>query len=155
MCYHAASTDHGVFAYGDSRQYRSISSNRRAFFHDGFFRYPIVILSPGESIIGKCHVRADTNSVFQNKTVPQLDPTFYGNVVANNNVVLNKTVGANVAACTNPRTRQNDAELPNLRPFPYVLCLNVRARMTKQFIRIHKDSLIGDFGALARAKNSP
>lgn len=66
-----------------------------------------------ERIIRKCNVRTDKYVILEAYPVPYLYSTFDSHPIADNYVILNKTVRTNVALVADHCFTQNDTELPD------------------------------------------
>ena len=72
--------------------------------------------------------------VFNSNTIPDVNATFYGHVIANYHIVLNKDVAVDVTVTTYFGARKHDRKLPNLCPSPYIGALNIRKGMNYRAI---------------------
>jgi hypothetical protein len=73
------------------------------------------LLTPGKSIVSKRSIRPNENIILDSQPVPKLHSTFYGDSVADDYIILDKHVVANIAILANYRSRQNMGKSPDLR----------------------------------------
>ncbi len=65
------------------------------------------------SIVGKGYIRSDKDIVFQRDSVPDLNPAFNGNTIADNSTPFYEAMRANVTVGSNSGLWQNDTKLPD------------------------------------------
>ena len=93
-----------------------------------FFR---LLTTARKSVIGERSIRTDEYIVTYAQAIPQLHTAFYSDAVANNNIVLNQTVRANIAVLPNLCTGQNNDKLPDAGVRPNFSGLNICKCMSK------------------------
>lgn len=72
-----------------------------------------MVFAARKGIVGEGHIGTDENIVFNAQPVPQLNTRLNRNPVANDDIVFDKHMCADVAIGTNAGTGQDDNELPN------------------------------------------
>lgn len=78
------------------------------------------------AVIAECRIGTNEDIIFYAHPIPDLNPTFYCNIVANDNIILNKAVRADITVPADPRTWEHNAVLPNASTITNILRLHVR-----------------------------
>jgi hypothetical protein len=120
MSQHRTGADHGPFADDQPRGDGRIGSNGGAPLHGGPENFREMHLAAGVSIVRKCGVGTDEDIVFEMYAVPKLDPAFYGDTVAYDDIVLDKGVVADVAIRPDAGAGQYVSESPDSGSLPDV-----------------------------------
>jgi hypothetical protein len=69
-------------------------------------------------VIGEGDIGADKDIVSESNTIPKLHSALDGHPVANDYIIFNKTMGADITISTNLSTFKYNTKLPNLRIWP-------------------------------------
>ena len=108
-------------ANGDAGQNGCVGSDGCAGFYGRNDRMFVADAAPRELVVGEGGIRTDENVVFQPYPVPDLHSAFYGDAIADNHVIFNKSVIANVTIHANCRARKHVSEGPDAGSFPHGL----------------------------------
>ncbi len=72
-------------------------------------------------IIAECRIRSNEDVVLNPHPIPNLDTAFNCHVITNNHIILDETIGTDIAIFAYFRLRQDDAKLPDPSPLANVL----------------------------------
>src|SRR5690554_929796 len=105
-CNDASCSNKRVITNYNPRKNRHVGSEGNAALDYCLFNILNTIrFRPGYQFIGKRSIWSDKNIVFNSDTVSQLDSVFNGYIITNNDVILDKYMGANVTITANFRFR--------------------------------------------------
>src|SRR5690554_778197 len=129
-CNDASCSNKRVITDYNPRKNRHIGSESNAALDYCLFKILNTIrFRSGYQFIGKRSIWPDENIVLNSDTVPQLDSVFNGHIITNNDVILDKHMGANVAVTANSRFRQDNTKLPDRGVLTNKITQYVRFRM--------------------------
>lgn len=63
-------------------------------------------------VVAKSSIRPYIYIIANTQSIPQLHPTFYGNIITNYNIILNKRVRADIAVLANSCASKHNGKLP-------------------------------------------
>ena len=123
--HHRPRRHHGVVPNSDAWENNSPRANGSTLLHHRLQVLLRLLLATREAIIGERGIWPNEYIVAHPQTIPQLHPTFHRDAVANDHVVLDQAVRADVAVATDPGARQDDDKLPDAGAGTDGLRLNV------------------------------
>lgn len=80
-------------------------------------------------VVGEGGVRPDKDIVLDSQTIPKIDAIFQRYAVADDDIIFDEALRADVAVVANPGARQHDDELPDARAIADPVGLNVGERV--------------------------
>ena len=133
LIYHySPRTNNSPCADLNTRQYCHTSTNHRSLADDNRFKLVVSsIAGNGMAVVAKCRVRTNENIIFYAHSIPNLNAALYCYIIANDNIVFNKAVRADIAVLADLCTRQHNAVLPNASSLANILRLHIRQWMYK------------------------
>lgn len=112
---HSSSAHHGTFADQYAWQDGRSTPDGSADFNGRHQKAGRVLFAPRIGVVGKSNVGADEDIVLYAQTVPEQSSRLYRNSIADDDIVLNEHVRANIAIGTDAGVREDDYELPDAR----------------------------------------
>lgn len=117
---------HHMLSYRYAWENSAVGTDAGVFFDVHGLAVEMLIFGDGVSVIAKYRIRPDEDIVLNHGTVIEFYPVLDGAVIADDHVVLDEDMRADIAVCSYDGFRQYHTELPNVGVFADVLRLNVR-----------------------------
>jgi hypothetical protein len=123
--HHRSGCNHGSGANCQPWQNDRAGTDGRALFNCGFEKLGGVVFAAGKFVVREGDIGADKNIVSDSKTIPKLNATLDRDPIADDHVVFNQNVRADIAGGADLCARKNDDILPDSRARSYIPRSNV------------------------------